>query len=94
MIPASKKYRGNIRKIRMKDIMNFLEVRLVKSGELASLLGVTEPSLRAHWGRIKASQEKQGVFLYKRGRGEEAEYGIKYPWEYEVIWDTDELSMM
>lgn len=66
----------------------------MKSGELAELLNVSENSMKAHWVRFCKAQEKQGVFLYKLGRGENAEYGVKFPWESDVVWNVDELEII
>lgn len=70
-------------------------VRLgLKRNELASVLGVSDSYLQAHWQKALAAQKKQGIEIMKVGRGEKAEYGIKYPWESEFIWDTDMLGMI
>lgn len=61
----------------------------MKRGELASILDVTDSYLKNHWQKALTAKKKQGIELYKVGRGEDAVYGIKYPWESEIIWDTD-----
>lgn len=62
-------------------------------GELADVLGLKESYLQAHWQKAVKAQKNRGVELYKIGRGEDANYGVKLPWEYEVAWSVDELEM-
>ena len=61
------------------------------SFELANILQIKETYLRSHWQDIVKSNAKAGVELYKRGRGQYAEYGIKAWGMTEVCWDFDDL---
>ena len=54
--------------------------------ELANELKLKDSYVGNHWTRIKASHEKMGIHLYKRGRGEKAEHGIRYFDEEKVRW--------
>lgn len=62
--------------------------------ELGSLLNLKPSYIKYHWNVVKERYEKRGIFLYKLGRGEEANYGVKLPWESEIVFDPDELDMI
>lgn len=64
------------------------------SEELGEVLHLKESYIRNHWTRIVKTYKKRSIFLYKVGRGDEANYGIKLPWEPEVIFDVDALEMI
>jgi hypothetical protein len=63
----------------------------MSSQELADYLQIKESYLRSHWRDIVKSNAKVGVELYKRGRGPQAEYGVKGWGIEEVCWDFDYL---
>ena len=63
----------------------------MSSQELADYLQIKESYLRSHWRDIVKSNAKVGVELYKRGRGQQAEYGVKGWGMEEVCWDFDYL---
>lgn len=63
----------------------------MSSQELADYLGIKESYLRSHWRDIVKSNARMGVELYKRGRGADAEYGVKGWGMREVCWDFDDL---
>jgi len=65
------------------------------SYELGNLLNLQESYIRTHWNRIVGTFEKRNIFLYKVGRGSDANYGIEFPWDPEVIhWNVDEVEMI
>ena len=67
---------------------------LMTSEELGDVLRLKESYIRTHWPRIVRTYEKQDIKLYKRGRGQNADYGVKFPWDISPVWDTDELEIM
>lgn len=62
------------------------------SHEIASVLQIKETYLRSHWQDIIKSNAKAGIELYKKGRGQSAEYGIKAWGMKEVCWDYEEIK--
>ena len=62
--------------------------------ELADVLGVKESYLQSHWQKALAAQQKQGIKIIKVGRGEKAQYGIKFPWMYDMAWSIDEVELI
>ena len=67
---------------------------LMTSEELGDVLQLKESYIRTHWPRIVRTYEKQDIKLYKRGRGQNEDYGVKFPWDISPVWDTDELEIM
>lgn len=60
--------------------------------ELANVLHIKESYLRSHWQDIIKSNARAGVELYKRGRGANAEYGIK-GWDMkEICWKIEDMQ--
>lgn len=60
----------------------------MKIKELADELGVKESYLKAHWTDVVKRYDGYGIQLVKMGRGEKAEYGIKYLLDKEVRFTT------
>ena len=62
--------------------------------ELGELLKLKDSYIKTPWNRVADSYERRGYRLYKVGRGDEAMYGIKVPWQAEIVWNVDELEMI
>lgn len=62
------------------------------SEELADYLGMEEKHLRKHWIQVINSYNKRGIELYKLGRGISARYGVKVPWESNVVWNIGDFG--
>lgn len=64
----------------------------MKKNDIAFELGVSVGYLEDHWRDIVNSRKKQGIELRKRGRGSNADYGIKYIEESDFRWNKKEPS--
>ena len=62
--------------------------------ELGEVLNLKESYIRTHWPRIVKSYKKQNIELHKVGRGENARYGIKMPYDEDVVFDVDALEII
>lgn len=60
--------------------------------QIAGVLGYKESYVKTHWRRIVNVNEKQGIKLFKVGRGDEAIYGIQYPWDQAPAWSLDDVD--
>lgn len=60
--------------------------------ELADYLGMEENYLLKHWTQVTNNYNKRGIDLYKLGRGISARYGIKVPWESNVVWNIEDFG--
>jgi hypothetical protein len=55
--------------------------------EICEELGVSENYLRKQWAAIRATRAKHGLYLYKVGRGDSAQYGVRRQGEEKVRWE-------
>ena len=55
--------------------------------ELCEELGISVPYAKNQWANIKATRAKNGLYLYKLGRGSSAQYGVRRYGEEKVRWE-------
>ena len=55
--------------------------------ELARTLRVGELYLQKKWAHIVEQKAKQGIELCKCGRGDDANYGIRFPWQKSLVFE-------
>ena len=55
--------------------------------ELARTLRVGELYLQKKWAHIVEQKAKQGIELCKCGRGDSANYGIRFPWQKSLVFE-------
>lgn len=58
------------------------------AAQLASELRIKESYLKSHWNRIKESNSHAGITLVKVGRGDSANYGIRFPGDADIRWEA------
>lgn len=56
--------------------------------ELCDELGISVPYAKSQWANIRATRAKQGLYLYKIGRGDKAQYGVRKHGEEKVRWEA------
>lgn len=64
------------------------------SEELALVLSIKESYLKKHWRQIIELNARKGIRLIKIGRGDDAVYGVFFPWFKDIIWNVDELDII
>lgn len=62
--------------------------------EFGSVLNLKPSYIKSHWNRIVECQLKQDIEVYKIGRGDSTKYGVKFPWDDDVIWDIDAIDFI
>lgn len=55
--------------------------------ELCDELGISVAYAKNQWANIRANRAKYGLYLYKIGRGDSAQYGIRRHGEEKVRWE-------
>lgn len=55
--------------------------------ELCEELDISVPYAKNQWANIRANRAKQGLYLYKVGRGDKAQYGVRKHGEEKVRWE-------
>lgn len=55
--------------------------------ELCDELGISVAYARNQWASVKATRAKNGLYLYKIGRGDRAQYGVRKHGEEKVRWE-------
>lgn len=55
--------------------------------ELCDELGISVAYAKSQWANIRATRAKQGLYLYKIGRGDKAQYGVRKHGEEKVRWE-------
>ena len=55
--------------------------------ELCNELGISVAYAKSQWANIRATRAKQGLYLYKIGRGDKAQYGVRKHGEEKVRWE-------
>lgn len=55
--------------------------------ELCDELGISVAYAKSQWANIRATRAKQGLYLYKVGRGDKAQYGVRKHGEEKVRWE-------
>ena len=56
--------------------------------ELCDELGISVAYAKSQWANIRATRAKQGLYLYKVGRGDKAQYGVRKHGEEKVRWES------
>lgn len=63
----------------------------MKLSELARAIGKSEKTLKKNFNRTKQTLEKQNIYIYKMGQGDETQYFLSYV-PYECFEDDDDFE--
>jgi hypothetical protein len=62
--------------------------------ELGCVLGVSESYLKYHEKKALTAKARENIEIQKIGRGDSAQYGVRFPWMIDMAWSIDEIEMI